>query len=139
MQYETKLMIWFRDPTPSSRKVRQCQSDEFQPYPFLGINNITVPVKKGRKLFGWLTSKEKIFTNASITSFDDTVDNSILDAEGNVCGIITKPIIETTFDNDYIHVLHDITKRYIHGYFISKLINSEATIQNIILKSSVYS
>ena len=48
----------------------------------------------------------KSFNNASITYVDDSVGNSILDAEGNACGIISIPRIESTFDNDHIHVLH---------------------------------
>ena len=46
--------------------------------------------------------------NASITSLN--VDNSILNDEGNACGIISIPMIEIPFDNDYIHVLHDTEK-----------------------------
>ena len=57
-----------------------------------------------------------------------------MDPEGNACGIITIHSIESTFDNDHIHVLHDLPKQYIYGYLISKLISSDATIQNIILK-----
>ena len=46
----------------------------------------------------------------SITYFNDSVDKSILDAEGNSYVIIAIPIIECTFDNDHIHVLHYIPK-----------------------------
>ena len=49
---------------------------------------------------------------------NDIVDNSILYAEGNACGIIAIISIEITFDNYHIHVLHDLPKRYIYGYFI---------------------
>ena len=56
-------------------------------------------------------------------------------AEGNTCGIISIPIIESTFDNDHIHVLHILPKGYIHGYLISELISSDATIQNMILQN----
>ena len=41
--------------------------------------------------------------------------------------------IASSFENDYIHVLHDIPKRYIYIYLISKLIISEATIHNMAL------
>ena len=75
--------------------------------------------------------------NAPITYFNDSVDNSILDAEGNVYGIISIPSIESTFENGHINVLYDTPKKYIYGYLISKLISSEATIQNIVLKTSV--
>ena len=71
--------------------------------------------------------------NALTTYFNDSVDDSILDAEGDACGIISIPSIEITFENYHIHVLHYLPKRYIYGYLISKLISSEATIQNMIL------
>ena len=58
-----------------------------------------------------------------------------MDAEGNAGGIIAIPSIENTFHNKFIHVLHDIPKQYIYEYLISKLIISEATIQNIILQN----
>ena len=48
--------------------------------------------------------------NASIDSCNDSVDNSILDTEVNACGIAAIPSIESTFDNEYIHALNDITK-----------------------------
>ena len=75
-----------------------------------------------------------IFKNASITYFNDSFDNNILDDERNACGIIAIPSIGIKFDNDHIHVLHDLTKRYIYRYLISKLITSEATNYNMILK-----
>ena len=46
---------------------------------------------------------------------NDSIDNSILDSEVNKCGIISIPIIDITFDNEQIHVFHDIPKRYIYG------------------------
>ena len=138
MKYENKLLILCRGLYPPSRTVRQRHLDEFKPFPFLGINNITVPVKKGSIWYGWLTSENTSFKNDSITYFNDSVDKSILDGEVNVCGIIAIVIIESNFDNDNIHMLHDLTKRYIYIYFISKLINSEATIQNMIFKKYVY-
>ena len=46
--------------------------------------------------------------NASITPLN--VDNSILDGESNAYGMISIPMIEITFDNEYIHVLHDTEK-----------------------------
>ena len=111
MQDKTKLLIWLRDHPPSSRTVRQCDLDEFQQYPFLGINNITAPVKKGSRRYDWLNTEETISNNYSITYINDSVDNSILDAEGNACGIIAIPIIQSAFDNDYVHALHDLLKR----------------------------
>ena len=74
--------------------------------------------------------------NASIAYFNDSVDNSTMDFEGNACGIIAIPIIESAFDNDHIQVLHDPPKRYIYGYLISKLISSDATIQNMLLQDN---
>ena len=95
---------------PSSGKVRQCHLDEFQHSTFLVRNNIAVPVKKGSRWYGWVTAEETIFKNASITYFNYIVDNIILDDEGNACGIIVIPIIGSNFDNDYIHVWHDLPK-----------------------------
>ena len=48
MQDETNLLIGGRGLFPFSRTVRQGHLDEFQPYPLLRRNNITVPVKKSR-------------------------------------------------------------------------------------------
>ena len=59
------------------------------------------------------------------------MDNSILHTEGNACGIITTPVIECTFENEYIHVSHDMSKKEIYGYLISKSIDLEATTHNI--------
>ena len=118
--------------TPYYRTARQCNLGEFKPYTFIGINNITVPVKKGSRWYGWLTNEEKVFNNNSTTYFDDRVDNSILDSEGNECDIIAIPIIESTFGNDHIHVWHYLPKQYIYEHLISKWISSETTIQNII-------
>ena len=47
----------------------------------------------------------------------------------NAYGDIANPVIETTFENDYIHILNDLSKWYMHGYLISKLIYSKATTQ----------
>ena len=99
--------------TPSSRTVRKYHLDRFQPSLFLGINNITVPVKKGIRWYGWLAAEEKSCKNASINYFNDSIDNIILDHKGNICGIIDIPSIESSFVTDRIHVLHDLSKRYI--------------------------
>ena len=106
-------MIWWRGLSPYYRTVRQCHLDEFQTYPFLIINNITVPVLNSSRWYGRLTAEEASWKNDSITYFNDSIDNSILDDEGNACGIISIPSIEITFDYDPIHVLYDITKQYI--------------------------
>ena len=135
MNDETKLADTIQLFPPSSKTVIQFHLDEFQPSQFTEINNITIPVKNGRRWYGWLTSEKNIYKNASINYFNDSAEKSILDDEGNACGIIATPSIEITFDNDYIHVLHDLPKRFIYGYLISKLISSEATIQNMILQN----
>ena len=114
--------------SPSSSTVIQCHLGEFQPSPFLVRNNITVPVKKGSRWYGWLTTGETSCKNSWITYFNDSIYNSILDGGCNTCDIIAITSIERTFGNDHIHVLHDIPKRYIYGYLISKLISSEAKI-----------
>ena len=106
MQDETKLLIRGRGFPPPSRIVRQGHLDGFQPFPFLGRNNIIIPVKKCGRWYGWLTNGKTSCKNASIAYFNNSADNSILDAKYNACGIIAIPIIEITFDNDHIHVLH---------------------------------
>ena len=77
-----KIQLWFRGLSPYYKTVRQCHLKEFQSSNFLVINNITAPVKKGSRWDGWLTSGETTCENYSITYFNDSVDNSILDAEG---------------------------------------------------------
>ena len=125
-------MIWFRDLNPSSRTVIQWNLYKFQPSNFLVRNNITVPLQKGIRWFGWLTADKTSFPNDSVTSLNDSVDKSILDAEFNACVIIATIIIEINIDNDYIHVLNDLPKQYIYGYLISKLTSSQAKNQNTI-------
>ena len=78
----------------------------------------TVPVKMGGRCYGWLTPVEKSYNNYSIAYFNGSVDISILDVENNICGIIAIPSIESTFDNEHIHVLHYQPKIYIYGYLI---------------------
>ena len=43
------------------------------------------------------------------------VDNITLYTEGNVRGIIAIPVTESTFDNDYTHIIHVISKEYMYG------------------------
>ena len=50
-----------------------------------------------------------------MTYFNDSGYNSIMYAEGNSRGVITMHRIESKFDNDHNHVLHDIPKQYIYG------------------------
>ena len=78
----------------------------YNPIPVLEDNEITVPLQKGSRKSGWLNAEETSCKNDSITLLN--VDNSIEHTEGNVCGIIAIPIIESTFYNDYIHVFHDL-------------------------------
>ena len=85
----------------------------FKPIPFLKNNNITITIQNYDRWYGWLTAGEKSCKNYSITYFNSRVDNSILDDEVNACEIIAITRIEITFDNDYIHLLHDIPKWYI--------------------------
>ena len=63
------------------------------------------------------------------------VDNSTLDTEGNACVIIAIPVIESTFENDYIHILHGLSKEYMYVYLISKLISSKVAFQGLIWKT----
>ena len=90
-----------------------------KPIPFLKNKSINVPVQKCSRLYELFAAKETSCGNGSIAYFDDSIDNSILDAEGKVCGIINIPIIEITFDNDHTHVLHYLPNQYIYGYYIS--------------------
>ena len=85
--------------------------ESLQPYPFLENNNINVPIQKGIRRYEWFAAEWTSCKNASTTYFNDSVYNSILDAEGNTCGIISIPSIEITFDNYHIRVLDDIPKR----------------------------
>ena len=86
--------------SPSSRTVRKFNLDEFQPSTFLKNNNITVTFQKGSRGYEWIASDLKSCTNASINSFNDIVDNSIMDNEVNACGIFEIHTIENTVDND---------------------------------------
>ena len=80
-------------PPPSSRKVKQGHLDEFQFFPFIVINNITVPFKEVRRWYEWFVSELKNCKNYSIASFNYSVDKRILNAEVNAYGIISMPII----------------------------------------------
>ena len=91
--------------------------------PFLGDNKINVYLQKGSRWYGWLTTEETSFTNASTISLD--IDNSILYTKCNLCIITALPIIEITFYTDYIHEWNEMPKLYIYGCFILKLIGSE--------------
>ena len=86
------------------------------PIPFLGDNNITVRLQNSGIWSGWFTTKEKICTNDSTTFLN--IDNSTLYTEVNAYGIISTPIIECTFDNEYVDIVHDISNQYIYGYLI---------------------
>ena len=101
MQDETKLLI---------------QLDKFKSYPLLENNNINIPIQKGSIWYERFAAEERSWNNASITYFNCSVDNSILDSEVKACVIISIPRIEITFDNDHIRVLHDLPKRYIYIY-----------------------
>ena len=107
------------------------KTNEFKPYPFLGIKNITAPLQRGIIWYGWLTTEGKSCTNASINFLN--FDKSNLYTEGNVCAIDPIPTIEGKFEKDYIHILYDLSKRCIYGYLIYKKFGSEETIHNIII------
>ena len=82
---------------------------ESQPSPFLGGNNITVPLKQGSRWSGWFTTEETRCTNSKISFLN--IDNSTLYTEGNACGVISIPIIECDAENDYVHVSHDLSNK----------------------------
>ena len=83
----------------------------FNYIPFLAKIFSLYLLEKGDIWYGWFTAAETMVKNDSITSVNDRVDKSILDSEGSSCGIVAVPSIKITFDNDHIHVLHDILKR----------------------------
>ena len=66
---------------------------KFNPIPFLKNKNINVPIQKGNRWYEWFSAEETSFKNNSINYFNDSVDNSILDAKGKACGIISIPSI----------------------------------------------
>ena len=67
----------------------------------------------------WVVKAEETSVhNYSITYFNGSNDNIILDSEGNACAIATIPSIESTFENYYIHILYDVQNQYIYGYLI---------------------
>ena len=72
-----------------------------------------VPIKNGCRWYEWFAAGETSCNNDSITYFNYIVDNSILDAESNSCGIISIPSIKSTLDNDHIHILNYLLKWYI--------------------------
>ena len=111
------------------------KSNWFLPFPFLGRNHITVPLQNGSRWYGWLTAEDNSCTNASITFLN--TDNSILHIEVNECGTIYISAIRIAFGNDYIYVLHDLSKGYIYVYLISNLIGSEAIFQ-IMIWQTIY-
>ena len=88
----------------------------FNPIPLLKNKNTNVPIQKDIRWYEWFAAKETSFKNASIAYLNYRLNNSSLDAEEKACGIITISIIESTFENDHIHVLHDLQKQYIYGY-----------------------
>ena len=96
------------------------------PLPFLENNNIMAPLQKAIRWSGWLTTDDKSFMNASITVIN--IDNIILHTQVNTCGTISICFIECTFENEYIHVLHYLSKRYKYEYMISELIGAEARV-----------
>ena len=65
--------------------------DEFQTSVILGINNITVPIKKSNIWYIWLTSEGGSCNNASTTYFNDGDDNSTMDYEDKAVGSIAIP------------------------------------------------
>ena len=73
-------------------------------FSLLGDNNITEDLQKDDRLSEWFTAEETSCMNDSINLIN--VDNSTVYTKGNAYGIIYIPIIESTFENDYIHILH---------------------------------
>ena len=73
------------------------------------ITDLTVRFQKCSILYGWLTYYEIILPNGSITFLN--ADNNIFYTEGNICRIIAIPVIESTFEGDYIRALNDLPKR----------------------------
>ena len=80
----------------------------YNPLPFFGENNTTEDLQRGGRGYGWFTDGDTSCMNASINL--PNVDNSTLYTEGNVCGIIAIPVVESTFDKEYINIIHGISK-----------------------------
>ena len=71
----------------------------------------------------WFATEE---TTCMIYSRDFfNIDNCTLYNEGNACDFISIHLIEITFYNDNIHIINYLSKRYMHGYLVSKLIISK--------------
>ena len=70
-------------------------------------NNINAPREKGDKEDEWFTAEEKIFNKDSSIFLNG--DEYKLNTEGNACGVIATSDIGITFDNDYIHILNNIS------------------------------
>ena len=67
----------------------------------------------------WSTTKLKSSANISSTLLK--IDECEIYTEGNTCGVIVKPVIKTTFYNEYNHILNDIptTTKYIDTWYQS--------------------
>ena len=77
--------------------------------------------KKGKILSGWFTNEERSHRNTSINFLN--IDNITLYNEGNIWGIISITITEYTFDNYYIHILHDLSNLSIYIWILDLKVN----------------
>ena len=83
--------------------------DEIKDFACFGRNNITVTLKNYIIRSGWFTAEHTICKNALINFLN--IDNSTIYTEVNAHGIIAISIIECIFENDYIHISHDLPKQ----------------------------
>ena len=74
----------------------------YKPIFTLKYNNTNVPLPKSVRGSECFTSKDTSFKNAPRNLLK--VDECNIYNEGSVCGIITTPVIASTFDNYYIHI-----------------------------------
>ena len=89
---------------------------------------LNICLKGGRGTKGF-TIEEKSLTNYSSTFLN--ADELSPNIEGNACGSISALVVEITFDNYYIHILHYMQNKYMFRYLVSKLISSNTAMQSV--------
>ena len=92
--------------------------------------NINLLIQKGVRRSEWFTAEDTSFINASIYFLG--VDEVTMYTKDNIFGVIAIPLIETTYEKDYINMSYNLSKQYMYKYFVTKLISSKAVIQSII-------
>ena len=106
--------------TPITGKLDDVTWIHYKNTPLLEDNNITKTLKKYDRGAKWFTDEEKNWNNDSSNFIN--VEECTLFREMNSCDVIDAPVIAITFENEYIIILHDMSKWYMYSYFVSKLI-----------------